>query len=305
MYRFKTVLFGAVSSPFMLYATLYRHLQHHNTPLSHDIQANLYVHNVVSGCETESAAIQYYNQARLIMSEAKFNLRSWASNSPQLNLITHKENTADSTIPAKVLGIHWDTDTDKVSLIPKTTTLATVHLITKHEVLQDSLKVFDPLGLVVPVTIRAKLLMQVFWQKHLEWEEPLEPELCEQWYFIISDIKKLPLLHINRRYFTVTYEKHNIQLHLFADASTKAYGAVAFLKLRQESSFVMAKTRVAPLKRPTLPRLELMAALTASNLAKFIFDSLQLHDNPVFIWTDSQIVLHWIHSKKLSLSPLE
>ena len=298
MYRFKTVLFGAVSSPFMLYATLYRHLQHHNTPLSHDIQANLYVDNVVSGCETESAAIQYYNQARLIMSEAKFNLRSWASNSPQLNLITHKENTADSTIPANVLGIHWDTDTDKVSLIPKTTTLATVHLITKREVLQDSLKVFDPLGLVVPVTIRAKLLMQALWQKHLEWDEPLEPELCEQWHSIISDIKKLPLLHINRRYFTVTYEKHNVQLHLFADASTKAYGAVAFLKLRQESSFVMAKTRVAPLKRPTLPRLELMAALTASNLAKFIIDSLQLHATPVFIWTDSQIVLHWIHSKK-------
>ena len=148
----------------MLYATLYRHLQHHNTSLSHDIQANLYVDNVVSGCETESAAIQYYNQARLIMSEAKFNLRSWVSNSPQLNLITHKENTADSTISANVLGIHWDIDTDKVSLIPKTTTLATGHLITKCEVLQDSLKVFDPLGLAVPVIIRAKLLMQTLWQ---------------------------------------------------------------------------------------------------------------------------------------------
>ena len=298
MYRFKTVLFGAVSSPFMLYATLYRHLQCYNTPLSHDIQANLYVDNIVSGCETELAAIQYYNHARLIMSKAKFNLRSWVSNSPQLNLITHQENTADSTVLANVLGIHWDTNTDKVSLIPKTTTLATVHLITKREVLQDSSKVFDPLGLAVPVTIRAKLLMQTLWQKHLEWDEPLEPELCEQWHSIITDIKKLPQLHINRRYFSVTYEKHNVQLHLFADASTKAYGAVAFLRLRQESSFVMAKTRVAPLKRPTLPRLELMAALTASHLAKFIIDSLQLHDTPVFIWTDSQIVLHWVHSKK-------
>ena len=79
MYRFETVLFGAVSSPFMLYAALYHHLQHYNTPLSHDIQANLYVDNVVSGCETELAAIQYYKQARVIMSEAKFNLRSWVT----------------------------------------------------------------------------------------------------------------------------------------------------------------------------------------------------------------------------------
>ena len=60
----------------------------------------------------------------------------------------------------------------------------------------------------------------------------------------------------------------------------------------------MAKTRVAPLKRPTLPRLELMAALTATHLAIFIIDTLRLHNIPVFIWTDSQIVLYWIHSQK-------
>ena len=92
--------------------------------------------------------------------------------------------------------------------------------------------------------------------------------------------------------------ENNVQLHVFVDASTKAYGAVAFLKLQQESSFVMAKSRVAPLKRLTFPRLELMAALTATHLAKFIIDSLQLHNTSVFMWTDSQIVLYWIHNKK-------
>ena len=297
MYRFKTVLFGAVSSPFMLYAALYHHLQCYNTPLSHDIQANLYVDNIVSGCETELAATQYYKQARVIMSEAKFNLRSWVLNSSQLSLIKRQENTADSTVPANVLGVHWHTDTDKLSLVPKNTTLATINLITTREVLQNSSKVFDPLGLAAPVTICSKLLMQTLWQKHLEWDEPLAPELCEQWQSIVTDIKQLPQFNINRRYFTITYEKNNVQLHVFA-ASTKAYGAVAFLKLQQESSFVMAKSRVAPLKRPTLPRLELMAALTATHLAKFIIDSLQLHNTSVFMWTDSQIVLYWIHSKK-------
>jgi len=66
--------------------------------------------------------------------------------------------------------------------------------------------------------------------------------------YIVSEIKKLPQFCINRRYFTITYDKHNVQLHLFADASTKAYGAVAYLKLQQETSFIMAKTHVAPLK---------------------------------------------------------
>ena len=140
--------------------------------------------------------------------------------------------------------------------------------------------------------------MQTLWQKHLEWDEPLEPELCEQWQSIVTDIKQLPQFNINRRYFTITYEKNNVQLHVFADASTKAYGAVAFLKLQQESSFVMMKSRVAPLKHPTLPCLELMPALTATHLAKFIIDSLQLYNTSAFMWTDSQIVLYWIHSKK-------
>ena len=111
---------------------------------------------------------------------------------------------------------------------------------------------FDPLGLAVPVTIRAKLLIQTLWQKQLQWDEPLEPDLCEQWQSIISDIKQLPQFHVNWRYFTTTYERNSVQLHVFADASTKVYGAVVFLKLQQETSFAMAKTRVAPLNQPYL-----------------------------------------------------
>ena len=70
VYQFKSVLFGAVSSPFILYATLYHHLRHYNTPLSNDIQSNLYVDNIVSGCKTETEAVEYYHNAREIMSNA-------------------------------------------------------------------------------------------------------------------------------------------------------------------------------------------------------------------------------------------
>ena len=82
VYRFRRVLFGAVSSPFMLFATLHYHLQQHSTPLSCNIQANLYVDvdNIVSGCETEQQAIQYLEEARSLMSSAGLNLRAWTSN---------------------------------------------------------------------------------------------------------------------------------------------------------------------------------------------------------------------------------
>ena len=116
VYRFKSVLFGAVSSPFILHATLYHHLQHYNTPLSNNIQSNLYVDNVISGCMTETRAVEYFCNA---MSSARFNLRAWVSNSQQLSTTAQQHNVADTSIPANVLGIHWNTTTDKLSLIPK------------------------------------------------------------------------------------------------------------------------------------------------------------------------------------------
>ena len=88
-------------------------------------------------------------------------------------------------------------------------------------------------------------------------------------------------------------------MHVFADASTKAYGAVAFLCNDKHCSFMMARTRVAPLKSQTLPKLELMAATIAKRLAMFAQSSLTtLNELSVKLWSDSQIVLHWLNSQK-------
>ena len=85
VYRFRRVLFGAVSSPFMLFATLHHHLQQHNTPLARSIHTNLYVGNIVSGCETEQQAIQYLQESMSLLSSAGFNLRAWTSNCDSLH----------------------------------------------------------------------------------------------------------------------------------------------------------------------------------------------------------------------------
>ena len=82
----------------------------------------------------------------------------------------------------------------------------------------------------------------------IHWDEPVEKEVAKEWQAIVTDIQKLPNFPIARRYFTTTFTTSHMELHVFADASTKAYGAVAFLCRKQEISFVMAKSRVAPLK---------------------------------------------------------
>ena len=81
-YRFRSVLFGSASSPFMLNAVLQTHLDNHKTPVTQDMKENLYVDNVITGCNTDAEALRYYQESRSVMAEAKLNLRSWASNSP-------------------------------------------------------------------------------------------------------------------------------------------------------------------------------------------------------------------------------
>ena len=85
-------------------------------------------------------------------------------------------------------------------------------------------------------------------------------------------------------------------LHIFADASPQAYGAVAYLVQGTQSTILMSKARAAPLKQHTLPRLELMAAVLGARLYVFISTSINITDT--FFWSDSQIVLSWITSKK-------
>ena len=175
--------------------------------------------------------------------------------------------------------------------------------MTKRTVLQQSAKVYDPLGLITPVTVRARFLIQELWRRNLPWDTPIPADLQQKWSSIAADIYKSinEQASLPRQYFSEPIKpQENVELHTFSDSSTVAYGAVALDRHDNHISFVMAKNRVAPLKKLTLPQLELMAALIGARLAHFIQQSLKkrFHNLRVTLWTDSQIVLHWLHSRK-------
>ena len=260
-YRFRVVLFGSASSPFMLYAALHCHLTQCSSTVSKDLLQNLYVDNILSGCSTEEESVAFYTEARTILSEANFNLRSWASNSKQLCDSAKKDQVADACEQVNTLGLVWNTTSDKLSLAHKVFSLDH-SLATKREVLQQSSKVFDPLGFTSPVTVSAKLLLQQLWQKKLPWDDTLPSEHNQLWQTILHDLQQLHTISVPRCYWQNGLSTDApVELHIFCDASTKAYGAVAYFRQEDETAFVIARNRVAPLKQLTLPKLELMVPL--------------------------------------------
>ena len=103
----------------MLAAVLNLHLSKTTSPVANDMKQNIYVDNILSGCDTEAELMQYYTQARKIMGKAKFNLRSWSSNNHNLQRLVDEEKTGDPNTTVGILGLCWNTKTDTLSLTPK------------------------------------------------------------------------------------------------------------------------------------------------------------------------------------------
>ena len=303
-YRFKVVPFGTSSSPFMLNATLDLHLKKFPSSVAKDMSSNLYVDNLISGCDSEQQLMDYYTQSRCIMNQAKFNLRSWSSNSQRLRARAERDQTSDSSTCVNLLGLRWNTLDDKLGFIPKRfPSLTSSPLTTTRDILRDSAQIYDPLGLLTPITVKAKLLLQALWKKKVDWDEPVDQETRDDWQHIASDIQEVTTYVYPRCYFTRPFRLITTkQLHVFADASLCAYGAVAYLvdKQRDQTTLVMSRSRVAPVRSITLPKLELMAAVIATRVASFFIQSLHLtsNDTTIHLWSDRQITLHWIYDIK-------
>jgi len=152
------------------------------------MQSNLYVDNVISGCQSEEAAIKYYCSTRTIMAKAKFNLHSWTSNSTQLQITVEQDGVAETDHFVKILGLQWNTASDTLLLTLRNISPDTP-LITKRDVLQDSSCIFDPLGFISPVTIQAKIFIQELRGQQIHWDEPLNNDHRNKWVAIAENIQ--------------------------------------------------------------------------------------------------------------------
>lgn len=168
-------------------------------------------------------------------------------------------------------------------------------------------KIFDPLGLLSIFVIKAKLLLQILWKSELSWDDEITGKVKDMWVKFLKTIKSLSCIDVPRH--VSCKNAIEFELHVFSDASQAAYGACAYLRSVDSNGKVYvkllcAKSRVAPLKSQTIPRLELCGALLSSELSLKIRQALRCEVNRTVYWTDSMVVLGWIHAssvKKLNV----
>ncbi|XP_033199971.2 uncharacterized protein LOC117162216 [Bombus vancouverensis nearcticus] len=183
-------------------------------------------------------------------------------------------------------------------------TISDTSRVTKRSISPVIAQIYDPLGLFAPVIVRAKMLLQQVWTLNVDWDESLPTDLHTEW---ISYHTQLPLLNAVRFPRKPIIESvRKIELHGFCDASERAYGACVYMRTTDQKNniwtrLLTARSKVAPLKSLTIPRLELSGALILTSLISSIQQALTTKISRIVYWTDSTIVLHWIRSSPHTL----
>ncbi|GFT60853.1 integrase catalytic domain-containing protein [Trichonephila clavipes] len=196
-----------------------------------------------------------------------------------------------------VLGLKWDLDQDLLSVDIK------VHeskneILTKRKILSLVHKIFDPIGYTCPVTLIPKIMLQECWTLKVKWDSELPASIWQKFQKWKDQLDRLKAIAVPRCMIEDPETSQNLSLHVFCDASKAAYATCIFLKSENENSascqLVQARSRVAPLKSISIPRLELFACTIGARLARTVKEDLKLPSLPVFYWSDSTNALYWI-----------
>ena len=313
-YRFRVVLFGATCSQFLLNATILKHLStlKIDPNLITKFKRGLYVDNLLGTDNSEQNLLKFYQTASKSFSEAHLNLREWVTNSPLLEqeINSHSEKPKNHSHgeksyeekpvdieSVKFLGMLWNPEFDTLTLKSRLDDEIPDISNSKRSVLSKTAQIFDPLGMILPVTIRSRILLQELWRRKLSWDEPIPEDLVTVWQVLLGDLRDCFGCQIPRQLVS----SGTVELHAFSDASNVAYGSVIYFALNGISRFVIAKAKVAPIKPISVPKLELTAVLLSARLSKYVLEAYEneLEFSAVHLWCDSQIDLYWLTSDKV------
>lgn len=318
-FRVLVHVFGATSSPSVANYALQQTVKdvQCDVGVANSVKNNFYVDDLLKSVDTEQQDVTLMEGIEEVLDDGGLKLASYNCNRCSVldeisgtKNCSNEQSTVSLTLPSSsnlackntltlgvVCNIHKDCFGFNVKfldeLFPDTT---------KRMMLKTLSSLYDPLGLISPVAVQAKLLFQEACCLRIHWDDELTVDILTRWSKWKESILELKHYEI-KRCFKFRIDVHSYELNLFCNGSEKAYGAVAYVTCsysnNSSSSLVASKSRLTPMNNTTLKtvlRIELAAAKLAIELYLEISSELEYNFSKTTFWSDSTNVLGYIKS---------
>lgn len=313
-YCLQTITYGTTCAPYLAIRTLKQLIadETENFPEAAKIlNRDSYVDDILSGAEDFGNACRLQDHLISLLHSGGFQLKKWLANDPRLidrlpsDVVATESSMcfAEDSDGIKTLGILWYPSSDQFGF--SVNSVLGTEPYTKRKILSDAFKIYDPVGWLAPVVVRPKMMIQQLWLESLNWDDPVKEQTAKQWNLFKKELPLLETLRIDR--YINTDASCSIEIHGFCDASTVAYAGVVYVRVTFADNSVAvynigAKSKVAPVKQVSLPRLELCGAVLLKCLFEKIIQSFDVRV-PIYAWTDSTVVLAWLRGHPIRWKP--
>ncbi|XP_041985548.1 uncharacterized protein LOC121737881 [Aricia agestis] len=276
IYRLNTVTYGTASAPFLSVRCIKQlGVESNNLDVQRIIKEDFFVDDLVTGDDDKSRLLYLCNEIAQTLQSGCFPLRKWTFNFMHNDLMSSHDSLEhlclNNNSSSKTLGIGWLNMSDEFYFNTLYDFDSNSQVITKRYILSHISQIFDPLGLISPCIMQAKIILQRLWLLKIDWNDPVPIDVIAIWNRFVSSLSVLNNIRVPRCVLGDSSNYTTIELHIFTDASQLAYGACIYVRTISDNSnisvrLLCAKGKVAPLKPVSIPRLELCGALLGARL---------------------------------------
>lgn len=294
-FRYNSIIFGFISSPFILNFLIKYHASLSPDPIVKDVLSNkFYVDNVVYTSNCKNEIVQVGHKVDESLEAAGFKLQEWCAN--DIDIQSQFDNNPLTL--TKFLGYCYDPCSDEIAIRnSKLNEFAT----TKREILSSISSIYDPLGLMSPCLVKAKLFIRKLCNLKYNWDECLPFDILKEWKLYVFEINSVDCTSNLRIPRKVASSDEEAKLIIFTDASKQSYGFSIYCVQGMRSSLIFSKFKLSPVPSKTLPSLELLAIFLAIKCTINILSDLNFNIpvKNITLLTDSQVALSWVLSGRV------
>ena len=295
----------AASSTFALRKTVKDN--HASYLVTDTVNRSFYADECLRSVETCKEAVAVIHETSDILSTGVFNLTKFVINDKELLKQQLPEEKRAKEVKdfgkesGKVLDIKWDLDEDSFYFTANESECTeNGENLTRRVMLSKIAGIYDLQGLIGPITLQGKLILQEATRRQLEWDEPVTSHLAKEWDKWVLSIENISDLKIPRCFKPADFDDAYLELHHYFDASETTYGCCTYLRAVNRwgaihTDLIVSKTKIAPLKTVSIPRLELQGAVLAAKIDSLLRRELDLQES--WFWTDSEVVLKYLANK--------